>query len=546
MDPRPGNDTTQGKRDEQQDAFGFSSFQDTALRSHGGVLAVLADGMGGMSNGRAASQTAVDHMLAAYARKEPRESIPQALMRSLGDANAAVYALAASREGEGEVGTTLVACVVHQGEAYWLSVGDSRLYLYQAANDTLTACTLDHTRTNQLLARVARGELTRAEAEADPDGPALVSFLGLREIPDIDRSLRPRRLAPGDRLLLVSDGVYNTLAERDIALLLRNDAQAAAEALIKAVVQRDAPNQDNATAVVLALGELTQAASPPPAKTLHAAGAPAAAAPTGAAARAAKAPKRSSPLKPLALGAGALLLLAVGVGIGVLVGPLVPRPETPETPETPVMAAEPPPPPAADDPLQPNQNRETFPGQTPVPAAAEAGAPEATPGAGGESPETNAAQPPEGAADTDVPAAPSAPAEQTDQPTADTAPETSGSATPDQPAPSDASAAPAAAPATGQQPPAAQPAETPTPAPAAAEPAPAPAMDSPAATPQQPQPQQPAPTPTAPPAAPQQQAPTGDGSGAEDGDQPGWMRRHFGGFFDPANRGPSAFRPQEP
>jgi len=255
MEIKPGNDWWQGRREEQQDAFGFVGFDQPGLRTHGGVLMVLADGMGGMSGGREASRAAVEHFMAAYSQKTAQEDIPAALERALLAANRAVYELALSREGEGEVGTTLVAAVVHQDEAHWISVGDSRLYLYQADGDTLTLCTEDHTQGNELLELVARGELTRAEAEADPDYQALVSFLGLRQIPKIDRSVRPRRLALGDRLLLVSDGVYGTLAERDIAMLLRDDAQPAAEALLRAVKDRAGPSQDNATATVIALGD---------------------------------------------------------------------------------------------------------------------------------------------------------------------------------------------------------------------------------------------------------------------------------------------------
>ena len=309
MEIRPGNATWQGARDEQQDAFGFSSFDDAELRAHGGVLMVLADGMGGMSGGREASHTAVQQMMAAYAEKSAQETIPQALERALQAANAAVYELAISREGEGEVGTTLVATVVHDSHFHWISVGDSRLYRYRAADDSLTPCTEDHTHLNALLEQVGRGELSRAEAEADPDGAALVSFLGLRELPRVDRSRQPLRLAQGDRLLLVSDGVYNALSEQDIALLLRNDAQSAAEALIKAVKQRAGPTQDNTTAAVIAMGDLPKPATA--AKTE-------APRPRGHAASG-KTPPASKRTSPLILGTGALLLLALGIGIGVFV-----------------------------------------------------------------------------------------------------------------------------------------------------------------------------------------------------------------------------------
>ena len=48
-----------GARADQQDAFGFSDPAEKSFVSHGGVAAVVADGMGGLENGKEASQTAI-------------------------------------------------------------------------------------------------------------------------------------------------------------------------------------------------------------------------------------------------------------------------------------------------------------------------------------------------------------------------------------------------------------------------------------------------------------------------------------------------------
>jgi PPM family protein phosphatase len=253
MEIQPGNAQWQGARDEQQDAFGFLGFDHPALRAHGGVLLVLADGMGGLSGGRQASRLAVERMMAAYAAKRPDEPIPAALERALQAANQAVYDLACAREGEGQVGTTLVAVVACGAQLHWVGVGDSRLYHYRAADDTLTQCTDDHTYANQLLRQVAEGLLSPEAAAADPDRQALASFLGLARIPEIDRNLHPVDLAPGDRLLVLSDGVYGVVPEAELKTLVRQDPQAAAEALIQALQDAARPDQDNATAALLGL-----------------------------------------------------------------------------------------------------------------------------------------------------------------------------------------------------------------------------------------------------------------------------------------------------
>jgi protein phosphatase len=248
----PGNAQWIGRRAEQQDAFGFTGFDQAYFLAHAGVLAVLADGMGGMSNGREASRLAVQGMLESYREKRPDESIPDALMRGLEVANTAVYELACASAGEGNVGTTLVAAAVHGEHLYWVAAGDSRLYLYRGADGSLTQCTQDHNYGNELLLQVVDGELSRDEIENHPDRGALTSFLGMAEIPKVDCNLHPLPLTPGDRLLLCSDGIHGVLSEAEMKQLLTADAQPAADALITAVEAKAMDAQDNATAVVVA------------------------------------------------------------------------------------------------------------------------------------------------------------------------------------------------------------------------------------------------------------------------------------------------------
>jgi protein phosphatase len=94
-----------GSRRHQQDSFGFSD-PDEAFQAHGGFVAVVCDGMGGMEHGDIASQTAVRAVLEAYAPKTAEESIPQALERSVHQANERVFAAAQSLGVAEGAGTT--------------------------------------------------------------------------------------------------------------------------------------------------------------------------------------------------------------------------------------------------------------------------------------------------------------------------------------------------------------------------------------------------------------------------------------------------------
>jgi protein phosphatase len=143
-----GNAQHIGARPEQQDAFGFSDPGNREFVAHAGFLGVVADGMGGLAHGSAASQTAVLAFLQAYGRKKARESIPDALMRCLREANGAVLRVAEKISPRDELGTTLVAAVLHESCLYWVSCGDSRIYL--ARGKFLTRLTSDHTLAREL------------------------------------------------------------------------------------------------------------------------------------------------------------------------------------------------------------------------------------------------------------------------------------------------------------------------------------------------------------------------------------------------------------
>ena len=72
----PGNAQHIGSRKEQQDDFGFSDIDNVTFINHGGVLAVIADGMGGLARGREASLIAKQTMLQEYDRKIGKENRP--------------------------------------------------------------------------------------------------------------------------------------------------------------------------------------------------------------------------------------------------------------------------------------------------------------------------------------------------------------------------------------------------------------------------------------------------------------------------------------
>lgn len=245
----PSNYQHKGARDSQEDAFAFSNLQDEKMVEEIGVLAVLADGMGGLSMGGTASSVAVDGFLKEYILKQPDEPIAQGLERALRKANIAVFDLALQDGVELEMGTTLAAAVVYRENLHWVSVGDSCIYHFR--NGNLTQLNKSHIYANHLQEEVRNNKITRTEAENHPERDHLTSYLGLSEVPEVDINFQPLTLVPGDQVLLCSDGLSNTLSNEEICAHLQNGSIHVAELLVNHALSKSVKYQDNITVVVL-------------------------------------------------------------------------------------------------------------------------------------------------------------------------------------------------------------------------------------------------------------------------------------------------------
>lgn len=248
----PGNAQHIGSRTEQQDAFGFSDVSDEEFSSKYGVLALLADGMGGLVGGKEASHLAVQAFLAHYLYSTSSTFIPERLVSSLKAANEAVLQFAREHEAAGNIGTTFIAAVVFNQQLYWLSVGDSRIYLKQG--ESFIQLTTDHNYGMELDEKAANGEITLEEAANDPQRESLTSFLGLESLERIDVTIDPVPLSKGDCIILCSDGLYGSLTNHEIVEICSSfSTQEAAEKLVELGVSKNKPNQDNATVALLTI-----------------------------------------------------------------------------------------------------------------------------------------------------------------------------------------------------------------------------------------------------------------------------------------------------
>jgi PPM family protein phosphatase len=216
-----------------------------------GLLLVLADGMGGHAGGSLASRLVVESFVDQFC--SVRGSIPERLLSSLQASERRVRQEIERREKYlSEMGSTLVGVVWTAGRLFWVSVGDSGLYLYR--NREVMRLNADHSMAPVLEARAARGEISLRQAAEDPDRNLLRSAIAaeppeLYELRDL-----PFELRAGDIVFAATDGL-GTLDAKALSTEFQHNSTGTAEeiaiALLTAVYSIDDPRQDNATVAVI-------------------------------------------------------------------------------------------------------------------------------------------------------------------------------------------------------------------------------------------------------------------------------------------------------
>jgi len=216
------------------------------------VLLVVADGMGGHAHGEVAAELVMRHIAAAFRRDaRPRLADPDLfLFRAVGRSHGMLLREAANLGLPDTPRTTVVACVVQEGRAYWSHVGDSRLYLLRKGE--VLARTRDHTLVQQL---VDEGRLPAADASSHPERNRLLQCLGGAQAPRIQPTSHAL-LDKDDVLLLCSDGLWGPLGERQILEAFAGAPPAEAVPRLAALAEtQGGPAADNITALALAWGE---------------------------------------------------------------------------------------------------------------------------------------------------------------------------------------------------------------------------------------------------------------------------------------------------
>ena len=229
---RVGNVQGVGLRERQEDSFAILNASNAGALAREALLAAVADGMGGMADGKQASESAVAALCQSFRERAEEMPVPQWFRESAHAVSDSVY-----EQFSGRSGTTLVAVHIQRNQLHWVSVGDSAIYLYRSGG--VFQLNQEHTYLNQLYAR----ELT--------EDRRLTSFVGINCLEAVDGSLRSLPLQSGDVLLLCSDGISGVLTPPELMEAMRLPTDEGCTLLETLVLEKQVPEQDNYTGIMI-------------------------------------------------------------------------------------------------------------------------------------------------------------------------------------------------------------------------------------------------------------------------------------------------------
>jgi protein phosphatase len=221
-------------RKENEDRYFIKELDD------GAILLAVADGLGGEPAGEYAAEIVRGRL--AGIRQIAKGEEKHQLLNIVKEADLAVYKEAESDPDLRGMGTTLVCALLRDGVAYWVHVGDGRLYILR--DGQLIKITEDQTFARFL---VEEGEITPDQVSTHYSRHILDQTVGCGICePEAGRL----EFKKGDLLILTTDGLHETITAETMTAILVDDTdlETKAESLVQAAL--DSGGKDNITIVI--------------------------------------------------------------------------------------------------------------------------------------------------------------------------------------------------------------------------------------------------------------------------------------------------------
>ena len=210
-------------------------------------LFILADGMGGHKGGDVASDLAVNTVYETFkSHHKEHDFVSPGLMIEEAYTKASSEVFNYSIEKDDSVrgmGTTLVTAYIHKDEIFIGNVGDSRAYFYN--DEAFWQITEDHSLVNS---HIKSGLLKEDDLENFQFKNIITRSVGFEN--EVKCDILRKKLNPGDRFLLCSDGLTNMVKDQQIYdICKKTPLKKAVETCVKRAKKNG--GDDNITIIII-------------------------------------------------------------------------------------------------------------------------------------------------------------------------------------------------------------------------------------------------------------------------------------------------------
>lgn len=235
----------QGDRESQQDRVCIFR----SIRESNCVLAIVSDGMGGLSGGRKAADQVMFTANQLFKQFNSKTDDPHQLLEQIAQDAHLVIGLTAMASTDQPHSTFAAFLITSEGACHWAHVGDSRIYHFNQAQ--MMKRSSDHSYVQSL---VDSGELTVEQAINHPQSNVLTRCLGSKKAPVVDHH-SIANLRAGDVILACSDGLWPYFSTSELGTILdKLNPREAAELLITTARTRSGQHGDNLSVAIVKYG----------------------------------------------------------------------------------------------------------------------------------------------------------------------------------------------------------------------------------------------------------------------------------------------------
>lgn len=235
-----GASKTIGSRELQEDEYGITETEE-------GTMGVLADGRGMHFGGKIAARTAVQVFKDLFEDRNAFFNPEYSFRKAFQGANREILNQLDDNQGSASVGVVMI----RNRKLYYAVVGNIKIAVYR--NKELVAVTFGHTINVLAQQKYKEGKLTRQEAVTLLEQHRLYNFIGQDGFKDVEFFDAPISLFGGEYVLLMTDGLYETVRWKDVEDCLEGDGSCQEKAfqIIELVNQSQEEDKDNAAVVIL-------------------------------------------------------------------------------------------------------------------------------------------------------------------------------------------------------------------------------------------------------------------------------------------------------